>query len=300
MRVLLDHWSFEPLALCVLFLAAWHEIGLRLLLKRTRRDRVGRRRRRALWLYAGVVLVLLAIVSPLEQRGYDYFYVRMIQHLLLMLAAPALLVAGAPWQPLLLALPLRLRRRALPPLLHGDGWRPLRAMLRTLTRPAVAVCLFNVVMIATLLPPVFDWSERNRVVHIWLINGGVIVTGVLFWLLIVRSPPLRVVRGPAVQVLALLVTNSVMFLLATSMTLFTNHPWFSVYAHVPGAALSQFGDQQLGAGILWVCGDLWALPPFIVAVSRLVTREAGELEASFQRILGLRGQVSAGRERPTT
>ncbi|HUA12376.1 MAG TPA: cytochrome c oxidase assembly protein [Solirubrobacteraceae bacterium] len=288
MGAVLHGWTFEPIALCVLVLAAWHELGLRKLLARSRRDRVAPRRRRALWFYAGGAVVMLAVLSPLEQRGYDYFYVRISQHLLLMFVAPVLLVLGAPWQPLVLGLPLRLRRRLYPWLVHARGARPLRRLVKALVTPVVAVVCFNVVMVGALLPAVFDFSERVRPVHVWLFNGGFLFAGLIFWLLIVPSPPLRVRAADGTQVVALLVTNVIMWILAISMALFSRHPWYSVYAHIPGASLSQASDQQLGAGILWVCGDLWAIPPLVFAAYRVFTRESEAAESTLLSLAGVR------------
>ena len=196
---LLHHWSYDPLALCALVLAVWHEIGLRRLLRHTRRDRRRRRRLRSLWFYGGLAVVVLAVASPLEHWGYDYFYIHTLQHLLLMFVAPTLIVAGAPWQPLLVALPLRSRRRALRSLLHDDWSRSLRAAKRVLLRPLPIVLAFNALMLVWELPGPLDLAERDRVVHVWLMNGVMLATGVLFWLLIIASPPLRLQatrRGP--------------------------------------------------------------------------------------------------------
>lgn len=293
MSHLLHHWSFNALAVCAVALALWHELGLRQLLRRTRRDRVRGRRLRSLWFYGGLAVLSIAVCSPLEYWGYDYFYIHTIQHLLLMFAAPTLIVAGAPWQPLLVGVPLRLRRPALKSLLYAAWARPLRDARRWLLRPLVVVVAFNLVMVGWHIPGVFDLAERNRFVHVWLMNGSMLITGVLFWLLIIASPPLRMQVAPAGQAVALLATNTVMWLLAMTMTLFTDHSWYSVYSHVPGVALSPFGDQQLGAGILWVCGDLWAVPALIIAIRRLIAQEAGVVDSALARILGQPSQPSS-------
>ena len=128
MGLLLHHWAYNPLVSCALVLAAWHEIGMRKLLRRTRRDRLRARRLRSLWFYAGLAVLCIAVASPLEHWGYDYFYLHTVQHLLLMFAAPTLIVAGAPWQALLIAPPLRMRRPAFRALLHAD-WARARCEL---------------------------------------------------------------------------------------------------------------------------------------------------------------------------
>ncbi len=134
MRYLTGHWSFDPFLIVALVLAAWHEIGLARLARRSRPDRTRQRRLRSLYFYAGLVVLLLAVESPLDYWADDYFFVHMIQHLLLMFAAPTLIVAGAPWQPLLDALPARLGRRATGQVL-GGRWRAGRC-----ARPAAWCC----------------------------------------------------------------------------------------------------------------------------------------------------------------
>src|ERR1700729_2896819 len=112
MNYLLHNWSFDPFLVVAILVAAWHEAGLRRLARRSRPERTRQRRVRAAGFYAGLALVLLAVESPIDYWADDYFFVHMIQHLLLMFAAPTLIVAGAPWQPMLAALPARLGRAA--------------------------------------------------------------------------------------------------------------------------------------------------------------------------------------------
>ena len=119
--------------------------------------------------------------------------------------------------------------------------------------------MFNVVMVAWHLPEAFDAAENNQIIHIWLMHREL--------LRLRRSAPgcrSRRIRSlpssdTAVgKIGALVVTNVVMFVLAMALSIFSSSSWYSVYNHVPGVSLSPFADQQIGAGILWICGDFWA------------------------------------------
>jgi putative membrane protein len=222
--------------------------------------------------------------------------VHMIQHLLLMFAAPTLVVAGAPWQPLLGGLPGRLGRGATREVMRGAWSRPLRALGRAALQPWVAVVLFNVAMLAWHVPALFDVAETNQIVHIWLMHASFFVTGVLFWLQFVPSPPFRMRMRPVAQAAALAGTNVVMWILAMALSVLATGPWYPVYSHVTGVTLTPLADQQIGAGILWVCGDFWAIPAMIVVMRRLIL-EDGSVSAAVDQLLGRasRGSGWAGR-----
>ena len=96
MRYLADHWAFDPFAIIAALLVVWHEVGLARLGRRSRPERTRQRRLRSLWFYAGLVVLLIAVESPIDYWSDRYFFMHMIQHLLLMFAAPVLIVAGAP------------------------------------------------------------------------------------------------------------------------------------------------------------------------------------------------------------
>jgi cytochrome c oxidase assembly factor CtaG len=292
MSYLIDHWSFDPFLILAMVLVVWHEIGLARLARRSRPERTRQRRLRSLWFYGGLVMLLFAVESPLDYWAGDYFFAHMLQHLLLMFATPTMIVAGAPWQPLLDGLPGRAGRSATAEVLRGGWSRPLRTAAGWLLRPWVAVAAFNVVMLAWHVPALFDLAENNQYVHIWLMHASFFLAGVLFWLQFIPSPPFRMRMPPVSQAAALIATNVLMWILAMSMSLFTQVPWYSVYDHIPGVTLPPFADQQIGAGILWVCGDFWAVPCLIVVVRRIISAD-GSVGTALDRILG-RGAASPG------
>jgi len=299
MSYLTGHWSFDPILVLAVVVAGWYEIGLWRMARRSGPQRTRERRLRSLWFYAGLVVLLLAVESPMDYWAYDYFFVHMIQHLLLMFAAPSLIVAGAPWRPLAEALPGRSGRGVLAgtwsrPLrvLAGTWSGPLRALGAVVLRPWVSVGIFNAVMIFWHLPGPYDLAERNQAIHIWLMLGSFGVAGVLFWLQFIPSPPFRRQMPLLSRAAALLVTNVIMIGLAMALSIFASGSVYSVYAHIPGVALPPFADQQIGAAILWVCGDFWAVPTMITIIRQMIAAD-GSMSGALDKILN-RGNALAG------
>ena len=279
MSYLVHNWSFDPFVVLVAAVVALHEVGLANLKRRSVRERTRRRRHRALLFYAGLGMLLVAVTSPVDHWAGDYFFVHMVEHILIAFFAPILIVAGAPWLPLLHGLPVAVRRRVGRAALLGRWSVPLRAAGRFVGSPWTALVSFNLVMVIWHVPALLDAAEENQLVHVWLMHASFFVTGVLFWLQLIPSYPFRLRASPVWQAGAVIGTNVVMFVLAMSLSIFTSSSWYSVYAHAPGVTLSPFADQQIGAAILWICGDFWAVPALGVAIRRGIDAEGGLSDA---------------------
>jgi putative membrane protein len=272
---LVENWSFDPFIVVAAIVVVLHEIGLANLKRRSIPRRSRERRNRSLLFYAGLGVLLLAITSPIDYWASRYFFVHMIEHILIGFFAPILIVLGAPWIPLVHGLPVGMRRRAGRALLLGRVSPPLRSLGRLVTNPWTAFVSFNLVMILWHVPALFDAAEKNGTIHIWLMHASFFVTGVLFWLTIIPSHPFRLKTSALWQMGALIGTNVIMFVLAMSLSIFTATSWYSVYAHVPGVSLSPFADQQIGAAVLWICGDFWAVPALGYVIKRGIDSGVG-------------------------
>jgi cytochrome c oxidase assembly factor CtaG len=287
MSYVLDNWSFDPFLIVVAAIVVLHELGLANLARRSRPERVRARRRKSFFFYGGLAVLLLAVVSPIDYWADDYFFVHMIEHILIMFFAPILIVAGAPWLPLVHGLPVGVRRRIGRALLLASWSRPLRALGRFLTNGVVAVVAFNTAMVMWHVPALFDLAERNQVVHIWLMHSSFFVTGVLFWLQLIPSYPIKPKLSTLGGIWAILVTNGLMVVLAMALSILSSASWYPVYNHIAGVRLAPFADQQIGAAILWVCGDFWAYPALVVLIGRAI-REEGSASALIDKVLGRR------------
>jgi cytochrome c oxidase assembly factor CtaG len=259
---------------------------------------VRRRRRRSLLFYSGLAVLLVAVVSPIDYWSSDYFFVHMIEHVLIAFAAPVLIVAGAPWIPMMFALPVKTRRKVGRYFYLSVRARIFRAVGRFVRNPWVAVLSFNAAMLVWHVPRLFTLSEDNQAVHIWLMHGSFIVTGVLFWLQIIPSYPMRPAKSAIWQAGAIIATDVTMTVLAISMSFLTAVSWYPTYAHLAGVTLSPFADQQIGAAILWVCGDFWALPALYVVLRRAIDQD-GSLSSVFDRMTGRGASPTLEQFRPS-
>src|SRR5450756_767189 len=294
MSYILDNWSFDPFLILAVIVVIWHEIGLRRLALRSRPERTRERRIRSLEFYSGIVMLLIAVESPIDYWASSYFVVHMIEHLLLMFAAPSLIVAGAPGQPLLAALPGRSGQAVTRGVATGAWSRPLRAVFDFVTRPLFAFAFFNFVMVFWHIPALFDVGERNQAIHIWLEHGSMFTSGILFWMQFIESPPFRSRMSTLERTASLLATNVVMIVIAMALSIFASHSIYSVYDNVPGVTLPAFADQQIGAAILWVCGDFWAMPTMIITIRKLITDEGG-IGTALERFIARGSRESAPR-----
>lgn len=313
MNYLLAHWSYDPFLIVAVAVAVVHERGVRQLNRRAPAASARRRRRRSLWFYLGLVVLLVAVESPLDYWADYYFWIHMIQHLLLIFAAPVPIVAGAPWQPIGHGLPAPLRRRVLRAALAGPAAPAARRALAGLRSPWLAVGGLNAVLVIWHLPGPFDLAEDNQAVHIWGMHGSFFLFGVLFWLLLVPSRPFRFRVGPPGQMLSVFITANVMWFLAMALSLFSSSSWYPWYQH-RDAMQSAFADQQIGAGIMWTCGIFWAVPAMIVAVQRLIDQQGsvgavfdsltrgrhGHAPGSVHALLALRDDAPAAASASTT
>ena len=197
MDYITQHWSFDPFLIVVGVLVVANEIGLARLRRRSDPRRTRSRRLHSLAFYGGLGVLLVAIDSPIDYWAGDYFFVHMLEHLLIAFYAPILIVFGAPWIPLLFALPVGVRRKAGRSIMLGSWSRVLRPVGRVVTGPWFALVSFNAVMVVWHIPALFDYSEDNQAAHIWLMHGSFFVTGVLFWLQIIPSHPFRLKASPS-------------------------------------------------------------------------------------------------------
>lgn len=274
-------WAVSPVAVVAVVVAVLHEIGLRRLARRQTPAHRRRTRVRSVAFYLGLVGMALVASGPLQRWAMPWMSVHMVTHVLEMFYLPPLLLIGGPVVPLMFSLPVGPRRVVLR-CYYRSG--VLTGAVRFLTSPIVAVLLFNGVMVLWHIPAVYNWASYRAWAMPWLMNPSFIVTGLLFWRIILPTHP-RPSRGStAMQVAAIIATAFEMLVLALALAVFTKEPLYTMNIVMDGASRA-LSDQRIGAGILWICGDFWAIPALVLIAFRIYGQGGGVSE-SFERALG--------------
>lgn len=228
-----------------------------------------------------------ATASPFARRGMTNLPDHMIGHVLVMFLVPMGLIYSGFARSLWWIVPVERRRRLLRRWYVGRAKRLPTWVLH----PFTAAVVLNVVMVGSHTTRFFDFSMEHLWAMDWLMEPAFFLSGLFFFHFLITSPPRRNHVPLRLQLIVVIATMFEMLILAMSMSIFTDVAWYSVMVpghgmpYMPGmatTALAAFHQQQLAAGILWICGDFWAVPILVMIARQLVRRE-GSLFAVLDR-----------------
>ncbi|MSP12785.1 MAG: cytochrome c oxidase assembly protein [Chloroflexi bacterium] len=230
-------WDFELLAGFV-FVAIAYSVGWRTL-RPGGKSAVVANRWQPLWFYLGLGVAFIALVSPLDALSSYLLSAHMVQHLLLTLVLPPLLLVGTPgWM---------VRRYVrLPIIRQAGGW---------LTKPLPALVIFNAVFLVWHVPDLYDLALNVLSVHI-LEHLIFIFTGIITWWPILSPVPDWPKLPYPKQVFYLFLESVAPTALGAILT-FANSPLYSFYQDpkLPRFFdISPLADQQLAGLIMWIPG----------------------------------------------
>jgi putative membrane protein len=236
-------WSFDPLVLAAAAVAvAFFAQGWRRL--RRRRPELAPWTRWPLFC-AGVAIVVLGIVSPLETVAEEYLQsAHMLQHVLIADLGVALALVAVRGPLSMFFLP----RDLLAPLARRQ-W--LRRSLSFLLRPRVALTLWVCVLVAWHLPALYDAALRHPLLH-RVEHLSLVFVGALIWTLLIdpAGDGRLTVNGRIALAVVVFWTGQ---LLAYAFA-FSFHPYYAVYEEQPERlfGLSPLGDQKLAGVVMMV------------------------------------------------
>src|SRR5437016_3551997 len=214
----------------------------------------------------GLIVIFLALASPIEPFAALLLQVHMLQHLMLMMVAPPLLWLGAPFFPLLRGLPRAVRLLWIAPLLRSNS---LRQLFQLLTHPVPAWLLFTAATVIWHLPPVYALALASDGWH-YCQHICFLSTALLFWYPVIRPFPSRPRWSPWLLIPYLILADLQNTLLAAVLT-FSDQPLYSYYVQQPRLGnLSPLEDQVAAGVLMWVPGSVAFLVPVFVIGIRLL------------------------------
>jgi cytochrome c oxidase assembly factor CtaG len=224
---------------------------------------------------AGLFVIGLALLSPIDVLGSQLFLMHMVQHLLLIMIAPPLLLIANPMAVILWGLPTRARHRVgrvMSHLLHRKS--SFRHALRSLTAPGV-IWLFSVISIIGWHDPVaYNGALRNRYIHD-LEHINFFLVGMLFWWKVTGAGPRIYKQFPLIGRIAFVIAAIPPNMFTGVVIAFATEPLYSYYTTVPRLwGISVMTDQQVSGIIMWIPGSMMYIIAALLLAAQLLQGEA--------------------------
>ena len=197
----------------------------------------------------GMFLVWVALGSPLVAYQHDLLTVHMIQHLLLMTVAPALILLGQP------------------PVLQRPS---VQRFAQTLFRPTLCWTVSALTLVVWHVPAVLTLAMHSHVWHL-VEQASFLSAGFLFWWPVVQPRPSASIE-PQWSILVYLFLATLPCDVLSAFLVFSDRVAYPMYFSMPRHfGLSVVEDQQFAAALMWTCVTLIYLVPAAVLSTRLLS-----------------------------
>ena len=214
--------------------------------------------------FSGLFVMFVSLNGPLHDLSDFYlFSAHMVQHLLLTLLLPPLLIGGTPgWM--------------LRPLIRP---RAVRAVAQFVTRPVICYAIFNLVIIGWHLPVFYNAAMANHNIHIVEHLMFIASAVLLWWPFMSPMPELPRLAYPG-QLLYCFLSTVPMSVVAIYITM-ADHVLYPAYAAAPRIwQLTPMMDQRTGGLIMWVPGSMVFYALMTVVFFKWVARGEDSLAAA--------------------
>jgi putative copper resistance protein D len=243
-------FSADPVFLigCVLALGLYGYAVLRL-----RRRGDGWPVNRIIFFTVGVLSIALVMCTKLNDYGMVMFSVHMVQHMVISMLSPILLLLGAPVTLALRSLPVAGRDRT--------GPRELLLMLlhsrymKIITHPVFTIPLFIASLYALYFTPLFDFLMGSRTGHLAMMVHFLAVGLAFFWPIMGVDPgPHR--PGYVMRMLELFAGMPFHAFFGIALMMATS-PMVETYKHPPASlGIDALSDQNWAGGIAWAFSEI--------------------------------------------
>ncbi len=259
-------WSWEPwVVACLLTSAGLYAIGAARLWAHAGTGR-GVSALQAGNFAVGWLILVLALLGPLDSLGDKLFSAHMIQHELLMIAAAPLLVLGRPLAIWVWALPTAWRR-VVGGFFRSPGWR---VPWLVVTGPMMAWVLHAFALWLWHIPALFEAALKNEAIHI-LQHISFLGTALIFWWSVLGTDSRR---SSGLALLSIFTTMVHTGALGAILTL-SRTAWYPGYADTTFQFdMTPLQDQQIGGLVMWVPTGFVYIASGLAVAFRLLQRTA--------------------------
>jgi putative copper resistance protein D len=196
---------------------------------------------------AGAVLLVLTVSSGIGVYAMALMWMHMIEHLMLIMVVPALLVLGHPLTVLRAAAAARGHGRRVDAVLHGGP-------VAVLTHPLTGFLFYTAVIVGTHLTSFMD----RMAMHPWLMGAEQVlylVSGYVFLLPLIGEEPIRW-QVPELARIGLVLLGMTPDTVVGIVLMQATHSLFPMMAAMhPPWALSGLADQRVAGALMWAGGD---------------------------------------------
>ncbi|MFF5920139.1 cytochrome c oxidase assembly protein [Streptomyces flavochromogenes] len=208
---------------------------------------------RTVFFTVGVLTIALVMCTRLNDYGMVMFSVHMVQHMVISMLSPILLLLGAPVTLALRALPVAGRgstgpRELLLKLLHSR-------YMKVITHPGFTIPMFIASLYALYFTPLFDFLMGSKPGHIGMMVHFLMVGVVFFWPIMGVDPgPHR--PGYVMRMLELFagMPFHAFFGIALMMA---SEPMVKAYENPPASlGIDALTDQNAAGGIAWAFSEI--------------------------------------------
>src|SRR6201995_1119961 len=208
----------------------------------------------------GLAVLLVATDSGIGAGADEHLTAHMVEHMLIWLVVAPLLCAAAPVRLALFATRKDGRRR-IARVLHSE-------VVTAATGPVFSTLSFAIVVVATMIPTVFDLALEDELAHVCE-HALYLLTAVLVWAPLIGADPLPHRLGPGGRCWCVAACMAPMGLIAAWL-LAASEPLYPPYEAALGTAAA-LHDQRVTGAIMPAA----ALPAFAVALAAPLIARAG-------------------------
>ncbi len=265
----LSSWSIPPAATFALLLTVL--VYMRGWINLRRAGSVELPPWRAASFLVGLFSLWVALASPLDTFSGFVLTAHMLQHMLLMMVAPPLILLGAPLIPIVRGLPRFAAREFAGPWLN---WPLANRIGTALTNPICALVLMGVVMFAWHTPRLYELALASSSWH-EMEHACFFLTSIIFWWPVVQPWPSRA-QWPRWAMVPYLFVGDLQNTILSAILVFSDRVLYPSYGLMPRLfGLSAQADQAAAGAIMWVLGGFAYVFPAVVIAVHCLSKQSG-------------------------